>query len=120
MGKRIVRWLFAILGGTVGYGIMLLVTSLFKLEFAKPLYEILIYSAVIILFLLLFYVLSNGFFKSVRKLIDKVDSDIRKLGLLDIALGTIGILIGLGISYVVVNIISNGYLKVFNEIKNLI
>ncbi len=107
MGKRIVRWLFAILGGTVGYGIMLLVTSLFKLEFAKPLYEILIYSAVIILFLLLFYVLSNGFFKSVRKLIDKVDSDIRKLGLLDIALGTIGILIGLGISYVVVNIISN-------------
>lgn len=106
MGKRIIRWLFAILGGTVGYGVMLLITSLFKLEFEKPIYEISIYSVVIILFLLLFYFLSNRFVSTVKNLIDKLDNDIRKLGAADLFLGTIGLIIGLGISYIVVNIIS--------------
>lgn len=106
MGKKIIRWLFAILGGTIGYGIMSLISSLFKLEFANRIYEISIYSIVIILFLLLFYFLSNSFVKTVKNLIDKLDSHIKKLDSSDLVLGTIGLIIGLGISYIVVNIIS--------------
>lgn len=56
------------IGGTVGYGVMLLITSLFEIEFGKPVYKISIYSVVIIFIFVIILFLSNRFLKTVKYL----------------------------------------------------
>lgn len=120
MARKIIKWLIALLGGVIGYGLVLLVTSLIKFEFPKLGYEIATYAAAVILFFIIFYLSSEFFIDRVRKLIDKLDSDIKKLSVLDVILGTVGLLIGLGLSYIAVKIISGIKIPIVVDILSVI
>ena len=120
MARKIIKWLIALLGGVIGYGLVLLVTSLVKFDFSKLGYEIATYVAAVLLFFIIFYLSSEFFIDRVRKLIDKLDSDIKKLSVLDVILGTVGLLIGLGLSYIAVKIISGIKIPIVVDILSVI
>lgn len=120
MAKKILRWLIALIGAAIGYGVAHLALSFFDVTMASRTLLVLVYAASTLLFGIIFYTLYGMIIRSTKSLADGIDRDIRKLGIEDVVAGTLGLLLGLLISALVTILISRLQIPVISSVLSVI
>lgn len=120
MVNKIIRWFLTIIGGAIGYAIAFILISIVDITFSKTIYRVLAYVGSIAIFSIIFYLSSNFFIDRVKKLADSVDIAVRKLNALDVIMGTIGLVIGLLISALLVTLISKIQIPVLSGVLSVL
>lgn len=95
MVERIIRGILTILGGIVGAGAYKLVEFLFPAYFASSTLKMGIIIGSILLFAIIFFILSKKFISEFKK----IEESIQKIPFSDVILGSVGLVIGLLIAF---------------------
>lgn len=104
MISKIVRILIGLLGAALGTAIYITLVGLFPGLFASfSNYEYIITIGVALVFGIIFYIISPWILSKVREGIKILDKEISKYPQSDILLGTIGLIVGLVIAYLIVS-----------------
>lgn len=100
MIDRIIRVVIGIFGVILGLGIVAVLRSVEILNIStKGWLGLSINVGVSLLFGIIFYILSNRIIKKGRKLMHLVESELQKFSVYDIAIGSVGLIVGLIIAY---------------------
>ena len=99
--KKIFRIILTIIGGTLGAVILYVVDSNQIIAFQKNEIRISAYIAAALTLAIIFYVISNYLLHFGRATVDKAELNFRQIPGIDLVLGTIGLIIGLIVSYLV-------------------
>lgn len=106
MLKKIFNWFFSILGGLVGYEILVLFSKLIyatsKIEVSKvmPIEErVLMAGFFVIIFSIIFYRIAPSLTKKSRTLADNIGNDLQGVSATTLIGGTLGLVIGMVVAY---------------------
>ncbi|MDO4545798.1 MAG: PIN/TRAM domain-containing protein [Bacillota bacterium] len=126
MLKKLVRTIITIAGAIVGYGVFLLTVFLVDLaghgewvDFSRV-QEICISASFAIIFGLIFFRLAPTLGKRSSKMADNIESDLQKMSTNDIVLGTIGLIVGLIIAFLISQIYVGIKIPYLDVILNII
>ncbi len=126
MLRKLVRTVFTVAGAIVGYGVFLL--AKFLIEFSgneqwvdfSGTQELCISTLFAIIFGLLFFRLTPTLKKQGNKVADNIESDLQKMSTNDIVLGTIGLIAGLIIAFLISQIYVGIKVPYLDVILNII
>lgn len=126
MLRKLVRTVFTVAGAIVGYGVFLLANFLIKfsgheewVDFTGA-QELCISISFAIIFGLLFFRLTPTIKKQGNKMADNIESDLQKMSTNDIVLGTIGLIAGLIIAFLISQIYVGIKIPYVDVILNII
>ena len=126
MLRNLVRAVFTIVGAMIGYGVFLLAKYL--IEFSgheewvdfSGVQELCIIALFAIIFGLLFFRLTPTLKKQGNKMANNIESDLQKMSTNDIIMGTIGLIAGLIIAFLISQIYATINIPFLNVILNVI
>lgn len=98
MIRKTIRILFSLAGIAIGYGVSYTLNYTKILELSSAL-TIASYSIIMVLFGLVFYVSAPKIFQQIEKFLEKIEGMLQNKSAADIIIGTIGLLLGLIISF---------------------
>ncbi|MDO4778935.1 MAG: hypothetical protein Q4A42_05225 [Tissierellia bacterium] len=98
MIRKTIRILFSLAGIAIGYGVSYTLNYTKILELSSAL-TIASYSIIMVLFGLVFYVAAPKIFQQIEKFLEKIEGMLQNKSAADIIIGTIGLLLGLIISF---------------------
>ena len=126
MLSKLVRSALTIAGGIVGYGVYLLAQFLMTVtgntelvEFTKV-EEICMAAFFVIIFALIFFRLTPALNTQSKKVANNIESDLQKMSANDLVLGTIGLIAGLIIAFLISQIYSGIKIPFVDVILNII
>lgn len=114
MGKRIARIFLTLAGGGVGLGLAALVYEIMnwtgidlRNQFVNREYiNIIIYAGSALLFAIIFFLASYALINGFRKMISWIEAKLQKFPMSDIVAGSIGLIVGLLIAFLLTNVIN--------------
>lgn len=126
MLRNLVRAVFTIVGAMIGYGVFLMARYL--IEFSgheewvnfSGMQELCIIALFAIIFGLLFFRLVPAIKKQGNKMASNIESDLQKMSTNDIIMGTLGLIAGLIIAFLISQIYANINIPFLNVILNVI
>lgn len=100
MINKIMRIVFSVLGLLLGYGVVesLDALKIINLVSGKTL-TLIIYTSSSLIFGIIFFILSPKIIKSLRKLVEFIETELQEVPASDIAIGSGGLIVGLVIAY---------------------
>lgn len=126
MIKKLVRIVFTVAGAIVGYGVFLLTKFLIsfteyeKLVNLSGIQELCISTSFAIIFGLIFFRLTPTLKKQGNKMASNIESDLQKMSTNDLILGTIGLITGLIIAFLISQIYVGIKIPYLDVILNII
>ncbi|MCQ4635573.1 PIN/TRAM domain-containing protein [Anaerovorax odorimutans] len=122
MLRKLMRVVFTIVGAIVGYGVFLLAKFLVGLsDYGDKIHlsntqEICVVALCALIFGLIFFRLTPTLGKQSSKVADNIETDLQKISTNDIVMGTVGLIAGLVIAY----LISRIYVGVLNPLVDVV
>lgn len=107
MLRKLMRTVFSLVGAIVGYGVFLLAMFLARLsgydkQFdLSTIQEVIVATLFVLIFGLIFFRLTPTLGKQSSKVADNIETDLQKLSANDLVLGTVGLIAGLIIAYLI-------------------
>jgi len=105
MINKIIRGVLTLLGTFLGFGIVTLIDSLGLLYFMDSKIKFYSLIGVSIILGIIFLIFSTTIINIGRKMVEKVESRLQETPASDIILGTVGLVVGLVIAYLVSNLL---------------
>ncbi|MDO5689338.1 MAG: PIN domain-containing protein [Tissierellia bacterium] len=105
--RKLLRLVFALLGSVIGVLIVVAITRLELIQLGTGMLMTAVYVGIGLLFGIIFYLLSPRFLRGVNDAILKVEKELETVPPRDIFFGTVGLILGMIIAYLISQPISN-------------